>query len=412
GGAEPRAEQGPVTGTAPLTPIQRWYFATQPDRFDQRVVLEFADDVDEPALRRALAAVWAHHDALRLRFEQTPRGRVQHGEPVWPAELLADDVTFDVEHGPLLTAVLDGRRLLLAVHHLAVDGVSWRILLEDLETAYRGGELAPKTTSYVQWARRLAGHAAAGGFDDELAHWQALPPVPPLPADGDGPATIDGTGEVTVRLTEDETRALLRDVPDVYRTQVNDVLLAALGRVLHDWTGQAPVIDLEGHGREDLFDGVDLSRTVGWFTSVFPVALDVPEDWGEALKAVKEQLRAVPRRGIGYGALRYLTGTAPDIDPLVSFNYLGRFDDADGGAFQTGPLDADVDPEAPRTHALDVVGRVTGGTLEVAWSHATGLHDRGTVEALAGRMLAALREIIAHCAAPDAGGRTPSDFPL
>ncbi|WP_420831561.1 non-ribosomal peptide synthase/polyketide synthase [Amycolatopsis lexingtonensis] len=412
GGAGPRAEQGPVTGTAPLTPIQRWYFATQPDRFDQRVVLEFAEDVDEPALRRALAAVWAHHDALRLRFEQTPRGRVQHGEPVWAAELLAEDVAFDTGQGPLLTAVLDGRRLLLAVHHLVVDGVSWRILLEDLETAYRGGELAPKTASYLEWARRLAGHAATGGFDDELEHWRTLPPVPPLPADGDGPATIDGTAEVTVRLGDEETRALLRDVPEVYRTQVNDVLLAALGRVLRDWTGQVPVIDLEGHGREELFDDVDLSRTVGWFTSMFPVALDVPEDWGEALKAVKEQLRAVPRRGIGYGALRYLTGTAPDIDPLVSFNYLGRFDDAEEGPFRAGALDADVDPHAPRTHALDVVGRVTGGTLELTWSHATGLHDRATVEALAGRMLAALREIIEHCAAPDAGGRTPSDFPL
>uniref|UniRef100_UPI003564551B non-ribosomal peptide synthetase n=1 Tax=Amycolatopsis kentuckyensis TaxID=218823 RepID=UPI003564551B len=398
----PRAEQGPVTGEAPLTPIQRWYFETQPARFDQRVVLEFAEDADEQAVRRALEAVWAHHDALRLRFE----GRVQHGEPVWPAELLTGEVSFDLGRGPLLNAVLDGRRLLLAAHHLVVDGVSWRILLEDFHAAYRGEALAPKTTSFLAWARKLAEYAEAGGFDDELAHWRALPAVPPLPADGEGPATIADSREVTVRLTAEETRALLHDVPEVYRTQVNDVLLTALGRVLRDWTGHTPVVDLEGHGREELFDDVDLSRTVGWFTTMFPIALDVPDDWGTALKSVKEQLRSVPRRGIGYGALRYLTGTAPAIDPLVSFNYLGRFDDAAGG------LDADVDPDAPRTHALDVVGRVVGGELELTWSHIAGVHHRSTVENLAERMLTALREIVAHCAEPGTGGRTPSDFPL
>ncbi|MBB5857514.1 non-ribosomal peptide synthase/polyketide synthase [Amycolatopsis umgeniensis] len=404
GDTGPSAEQGPVTGTAPLTPIQHWYFATQPDRFDQRVVLEFTEDVDETALRRALETVWAHHDGLRLRFE---RGRAQHGEPVHATDLLTDEIAFDLQQGPLLAAVLEGRRLTLAAHHLVVDGVSWRILLEDLETAYRGGELGPKTTSYLAWARRLAEYAASGGFEDELAHWRAIPRVPAA-----GPATIADTGEVTVRLTAEETRALLRDVPEVYRTQVNDVLLAALGRVLRDWTGRTPVIDLEGHGREDLFDDVDLSRTVGWFTSLFPVALDVPDGWGAALKSVKEQLRAVPRRGIGYGALRYLTGAVPDIDPQVGFNYLGRFDDAEEGAFRTGALDADVDPAAPAGHALDIVGRVVAGTLELTWAHVTTRHTRDTVEELAGRMLAALREIIAHCAAPEAGGRTPSDYPL
>ncbi|WP_414945171.1 non-ribosomal peptide synthase/polyketide synthase [Amycolatopsis sp. cmx-11-32] len=406
GDAGPRAEQGPVTGSAPLTPIQHWYFATQPERFDQRVVLEFTEDIDETALRRALETVWAHHDGLRLRFGDDG---VQHGEPVGPAELLTDEITFDLERGPLLTAVLDGRRLTLAAHHLVVDGVSWRILLEDLETAYRGGELGPKTTSYLAWAERLAEHAASGGFDDELAHWRG---IPALSADETDQATIADVGEVTVRLTAEETRALLRDVPEVYRTQVNDVLLAALGRVLTDWTGQIPVLDLEGHGREELFDDVDLSRTVGWFTSMFPVALDVPDGWGAALKSVKEQVRAVPRRGIGYGALRYLTGTAPEIDPQVGFNYLGRFDDAEDGVFRAGALDADVDPAALVAHSLDIVGRVVAGTLELTWAHVTTRHHRDLVEDLAGRMLTALREIIAHCAAPEAGGRTPSDFPL
>ncbi|MER6900731.1 condensation domain-containing protein, partial [Amycolatopsis sp. NPDC000740] len=213
------------------------------------------------------------------------------------------------------------------------------------------------------------------------------------------------------RLTADETHAVLREVPKAYRTQVNDVLLAALGRVLGDWTGNPPVVDLEGHGREELFDGVDLSRTVGWFTSMFPVALDVPDGWGAALKAVKEQLRAVPRRGIGYGALRYLAGSAPVIEPQVSFNYLGQFD-VPGDLTLHRELALDVAPDAVRPHLLEVVGRVEGGELELAWHYAEGVHDKSTVDRLATAMAEALREIVRHCAEPGAGGRTPSDFPL
>ncbi|WP_410581903.1 non-ribosomal peptide synthase/polyketide synthase [Amycolatopsis sp. lyj-108] len=419
GPAPTLAEQGPVTGDVPLTPIQHWFFATQPEQFDQSVLVELAEDVDEAALRAALTTVLDHHDALRMRFERTESGWRQHNAPPEQMDVLrigeVSTKDFDLRNGPLFSAVLSGSLLSLAAHHLVVDGVSWRILLEDLETAYRGGSLGPKTTSFRSWACRLAEHTAAGGFDDELAHWRAVARPVELPADHDGENTIGSARAVTVRLDPDETKALLRDVPEVYRTQVNDVLLTALGRVLADWTGQREVVvDLEGHGREDLFDDVDLSRTTGWFTSMFPVALDVPDDWGTGLKAVKERLRAVPRRGIGYGALRYLAGTAPEIDAPVSFNYLGRFDWDLGGLYHAmrGGLDADLDAAATRTHAFDVVARVEQDTLEVSWSYSANLHDESTVDALAAGLLAALRGIIEHCAEPGAGGRTPSDFPL
>ncbi len=420
--AQEGVPQGPVVGEVPLTPIQRWFLDTEPPRpehFDQSVQVEFADDVDPAALRKALAGLVEHHDALRMRFDRTDSGWQQHNPPAEPVNVLSEvDTGFDLARGPLLRAtLLTDRTLLLTAHHLVVDGVSWRVLLEDLETAYlqavRGEQvvLRAKTTSFREWAHRLAAHTADGGFDDEAGHWAGVTGDPAVPVDRHGTGTTGSVRGVTAELDADLTRALLQDVPTVYRTQVNDVLLSALGRVLAGWTGRNRVlVDLEGHGRDgDFLDGVDLSRTVGWFTSVFPVALDVPAgDWGEVLKATKERLRAVPRRGIGYGA-RY-----GGVQPSVAFNYLGQFDASAGGtAFRTtGGLTADAAPDTPRHHLLDVVGAVEEKRLRLTWYYSDEVHDESTVRSLAEAMTVALREIVAHCAQPGAGGRTPSDFPL
>jgi amino acid adenylation domain-containing protein/non-ribosomal peptide synthase protein (TIGR01720 family) len=455
------AEQGPVTGDVPLTPIQHWFFETQtvqPEHFNQTFTFELAEGIDKAALRTALAAVIEHHDALRMRFEYLERRWLQHNAPVEPVDLLqchdlstvhADEqravmekvtaevhASLDLGRGPLLKAVLfdvgiERPVLVLVAHHLVVDGVSWRILLEDLDTAYRQAvreqivHLGLRTTSFRQWAQRLTEHAMSGGFDDEITYWTRVAQGcdSTLPADGDGASTVGSMRSVTVRLDPDETRALLQDVPGVYRTQVNDVLLSALYLVLSRWTGRERVlVDLEGHGREEILDGVDLSRTVGWFTTLFPVALGVSgaQDWGVTLKSVKEQLRAVPGRGLGYGVLRYLTettGLADAATPGVSFNYLGQFgwsSAGDGGLFHTvrGGLGADASPEAARPHLLDVVGGVEDKCLTFTWFYSNGVHHETTVLRLAGEMTQALREIVEHCARPGIGGRTPSDFPL
>ncbi|MGH3784762.1 MAG: amino acid adenylation domain-containing protein, partial [Pseudonocardiaceae bacterium] len=286
--------------------------------------------------------------------------------------------------------------------------------------------LGSKTTSFQQWAQRLTDHASTGGFDDQREYWagvcQGGDPV--LPLDRTGVNTMASAGAVTVRLDAQETRALLHDVPATYRTQVNDVLLAGLGRVLGRWTGRGRVlVDLEGHGREEIFDGVDLSRTVGWFTTMFPIGLDIPTshaDPGQLLKSVKEQLRAIPGRGLGYGALRYLTptGLTAQAAPQISFNYLGQFDWSDGADDQglftgmRGGLGGDASPLAPRTHVLDVIGQVHDQCLEFTWAYSDNLHQRHTIAALAADLLTELQQIINHCATPGAGGRTPSDFPL
>ncbi|MFV0131783.1 non-ribosomal peptide synthase/polyketide synthase [Streptomyces sp. HMX87] len=465
----PVAGTGPVDGEVPLTPIQHWFLDPGPRRpefFNQSVVVETPDDVDPAALRRALTAVYAHHDALRCRFVRSVDGSWRQecpaadeefpellevcdlgGLPEEAAEEAEARITaeahaaFRLASGPLVTARLftgtgtgdgtaRGARLLLVVHHLVVDGVSWRILLEDLETAYgqaRAGEpvrLPDRTTSVQEWARRLHAYTASGGFAAQREHWETVARhcAAPLPVDGSGGNSMADVDVVTVRLDRRHTDDLLRKVPGVYRTRVDDVLLTALGRVLSGWTGRRTVpVGLEGHGREDqLFDDVDLSRTVGWFTTLFPVALDIPAgDWGTALKSVKEQLRAVPGRGLGHGALHRLARDQRPADapmPGVSFNYLGRFDwSARGGALvHSVPdgLDGAEAPESVRPHLLDVVARVEDGELEVTWHYSRHLHREDTVVGLAAGMLRALEEVVAHCAAPGAGGRTPSDFPL
>ncbi|WP_129292551.1 non-ribosomal peptide synthetase [Streptomyces lydicus] len=455
------AEQGPVVGEVPLTPVQHWLFDSVPDspgHFTQSLAFQLAAEVDEDALRAALAAVLEHHDALRTVYEPTGGGhwRQYTAAPGAAPALEVRDLArlepqdraaelraltaglcagFDLAAGPLLKTVLchlgdqDRPVLLLAAHHLVVDAVSWRIILEDLDTAYgrvRAGEraaLGPKTTSFRAWAQRLHDHTTAGGFDGELAHWSAADGLTELPTDHTGRNCADSEDTVTVRLEAEETRRLLQDVPEVYRTRVNDVLLCALGRVLARWTGHDRVrIGLEGHGREEIFDDIDLSRTVGWFTTMFPVALDLPPhaDLATALKSAKEGLRALPGHGLGHGALRHLrTPEAPGLpaDPQIAFNYLGQQDwSASGGDgllhAPYGALEGDMDRAADRPQLIDIVGMVADKRLEFTWSYSKNLHLRTTVARLAEEMAAELREIVRHCAEPDAGGRTPSDFPL
>jgi amino acid adenylation domain-containing protein/non-ribosomal peptide synthase protein (TIGR01720 family) len=451
------AEQGEVTGAAPLTPVQRWLLdlpLPEPHHWNQALLLEVARPVGADVLERAVGALLRHHDALRLRFVRdggewrqeiapwdgaVPFRHVElegatDGKRAAEIERISGEAqaSLDLAAGPLLRAVhFDAGadrsgRLLLVVHHLAVDGVSWRILAEDLERACAGEPLPPKTSSFLAWARRLAEHASSPAAEAELPGWLSPGegPAPALPADLAGGENTEGrTRTVTVQLPEAETAALLRDVPAAYRTQVADVLLAALARAFAAWTGERSLLlDLEGHGREPLFGDVDPSRTVGWFTSVFPVRLDAAGDAAELLKGVKETLRAVPRKGVGFGVLRWLG--APEVrerlaalpQPQVQFNYLGRFDGGESAdalfrpaAESSGAARA---ASAPRRYLLEVNAGVAGGRLQAAWTYSEAVHRADTVERLAGAWLDALRELVAHCTAPGTGGATPSDFPL
>ncbi len=392
-----------------------------------------------------MARLVLHHDALRLRFTQDgERWFQRHGElsetqplvaridlSALPAgrrsaqiEALATRVpeSFDLSAGPLVAAVLfhlgggEADRLLLAIHHLLVDGVSWRVLLADFEAAVRGAALPAKTTSFKAWAERLAGHAR-GAAREELPFWRAQDTPEAVPQDkSTGENDWASARQVRVSLPAEQTEALLRRVPPVYRTRINDVLLAALARSLSLWNGSPRVlVELEGHGREDLFDDVDLSRTVGWLTAVYPVAFDVPAGEASLLKGVKEQLRRVPHGGLGFGVLRYLGGealAAPN-EPEISFNYLGQLDRAlEEGSLLRPAREAAGTPALTgrRPRLLDVVVSVAGGRLRAAWTYSKNRHRRATVEALAQSFLAELPG--AHRALLVAGSRRLHAFGL
>jgi non-ribosomal peptide synthase protein (TIGR01720 family) len=343
---------------------------------------------------------------------------------------VADDVhaSFDLGRGPLLKAVLFTRGggqapyLFLAAHHLVVDGVSWRILLDDLDTAYQQAadgdpiDLGAPTTSFRDWASQLSDFVGAGQLDRELDYWGEIAKTPAeLPVDHAPANAVKPASTVPVSLDTDDTDALLHTAPTAYRTRINDVLLTALAWALGRWTGRnRAYIDLEGHGREDLLDGVDLSRTVGWFTAIYPVALEVPGDdepeWRTLIKSVRRQLRTIPGNGIGFGALRYLGSPAArdrlsmnSGGPHVAFNYLGQWDarssEADGSLYKAvhGSLGQDHDPADREWHLLEVVGAVQNGQLEFSWYYQPDVHDLSTVQAVAGDFMKALRRIAQDC---------------
>ncbi|HZS20712.1 MAG TPA: condensation domain-containing protein, partial [Pseudonocardiaceae bacterium] len=340
-----------------------------------------------------------------------------------------DDIhaSFDLRTGPLLRAALfafgegRGSYLFLTAHHLVVDAVSWHILLEDLATAYlqlvQGEEvqLEGKTTSFHDWAKRLSEYVAEGRFEHELDYWADALEAHPLPVDLATREPGPLSGAVSVLLDTDDTESLLRSAPTAYRARINDVLLGALAWALSRWTGQSRVsIDLEGHGREDILDGVDLSRTVGWFTTMFPVALTLPDGaeprWRDLIRSVRRQLRAIPGNGIGFGALRYLSSPQArqrlanaGPGPQISFNYLGQWDTAvqgpERGLYRAmhGSIGQVHDPADPGTHLLEVLGGVQHGRLGFSWRYQPDHHREVSVQAVADDFAMALRAIARDC---------------
>ncbi|GLU36611.1 amino acid adenylation domain-containing protein [Pseudomonas sp. NBRC 100443] len=442
-------EQAPAHGEAALAPVQHWFFEQAiPERqhWNQSLLLQARQPLDGERLERALLRLQEHHDALRLRFREedgvwhqayaeqaeSPLWRRQAASPEALAALCEEaQRSLDLQQGPLLRALLvdladGGQRLLLAIHHLVVDGVSWRILLEDLQHLYAqpDAELPPRSSAYQAWTRQLQEQARQR--QDELAYWQAQLADAPRSLPCDNPqGALENRHERKLALTLDaeRTRQLLQEAPAAYRTQVNDLLLTALARVICRWSGEASVlVQLEGHGREDLGGGLDLSRSVGWFTSLFPLRLAPATDLGASIKAVKEQLRGVPDKGVGYGLLRYLAGAesaqalAALPQPRITFNYLGQFDrQFDESALLVPAAESAgqaQDPRAPLANWLSIEGQVYGGELNLSWAFSQEMFAEASVQRLVDDYARELQALIDHCRDPRHAGATPSDFLL
>ncbi|WP_373526929.1 amino acid adenylation domain-containing protein [Nostoc sp.] len=456
-----QTEQGIVTGLVSLTPIQHWFFEQNfLDRhhWNQTFTLEVSQVLDLDLLEQALQQLVLHHDALRLRFEQQQSGweqfLVDYDTPVQLTRFDFSALTkteqeqafqttagklqtsLNLSVGPLVRfAVYDfgiqqPQRLLLIIHHLAVDIFSWRVLLEDLQTAYehlnqgKKAQLPAKTTSFKYWSQYLPEYAKSVTLQKERHYWltQCQKQINPLPVDfPDGENAVASECKVAVALSVEQTQALLQEVPQAYNTQINDVLLTALVQAFSQWTGtRSLLVALESHGREEIFDDLDLSRTVGWFTSIFPVLLDLGKSShpGEALKTIKEQLRAISHRGIGYGIVRYLSQdnvlqNFPE--PEIIFNYLGQFDQT----FSTSSLFTFVDnssglmssPRNKRSALLEINGLVINNQLRFEWAFSEKIHRHSTIENLAQEFVKALQTIITHCQSSQVKSYTPSDFP-
>jgi amino acid adenylation domain-containing protein/non-ribosomal peptide synthase protein (TIGR01720 family) len=448
-----QAEQGLVQGNVPLTPIQSWFLGSdtpEPWHFNQTMLLTVPENFDEAALRQALAALLRHHDALRLRYRQGGDGwRQTHAAPddacmpFHSEDLPAADweigletrsthwqASLDLAKGPLVRMVLfrasqTGRSpsLLWVIHHLAVDGVSWRILLDDLHTAYQQAkegqpiQLPPKSSSFQAWAEHLRRWTDSAAFTADAAYWHSLSTtVAPLPIDyPHGSNRVADTRHHLLTLDANATRQLLEEAPAAYRTGINDLLLSALLLALQEWGGgqRQHLIDLESHGRVDLFLDLDLSRTVGWFTSLHTIDLTLPDspDMAQVIQSVKEQLRRIPHEGVACGLLQQQGVVLPKSSVL--FNYLGQFDQSR----QQGGFSVIQDGSGrshslggSREHVLEINGIAVHGQLELAFSYSGAQYKESTIQHLANRYQFYLQTLLAHCQTHY--GYTPADFPL
>lgn len=471
-------------GPMPPTPIMCWFLESggSLESFSQSIVLQVPAHLERRHLVRALQAMLDHHDALRLRFTGAEKRReewnldVQAQGAVQAESCLhvVDISGLDEEarrkkiqeegqaagrrlsaaSGLMLQAVwFDAGRtspgqLLLAIHHLSVDGVSWRILVPDFAAAYAAiaaghpPALDPSPVSFRGWAERLNREALNPERVKELSFWTGMlkdaPELVPNRQLIAGRDTVGSAQQIALTLPPKVTAPLLNRVAGAFHARINDVLLTALVLSVLKWRrsssdGTSVLIDMEGHGRESIFDGVDLSRTVGFFTSIYPVRLDpgpvdLEEAWaggealGKALKSIKEQLRSIPDNGIGYALLRYLNPeTAPVLSrlpkPQIDFNYLGRFPVAEAADWTPSEsFGGGLDPEMAFHHPLQVdsmvLERAAGPELTALWTWMPGILSEKDVRLLADGWFQMLEALVKHTEQPGAGGLSPSDVPL
>ncbi|MBX3323875.1 MAG: amino acid adenylation domain-containing protein [Phycisphaeraceae bacterium] len=461
------AHQGPVTGHSPLIPIQQWLLdqnLAQPSHWNAAIMLEVPSRIDDLTFRRALLAVVNHHDALRLRYQRNDQTWTQHFDtpdatnlafhtalvdqfstPAADASVERHGTTlqtgFNLAQGPLFGAVLfrerngGSARLLMAAHHLVLDGFSWRLIIEDLMLACehisqgQSPSLPQKTHSLRDWAHALEQHTPSISASPQQREWwmRELAASPQIPLDHPAADNTEASAIVhTTIIDPAATRALLHDVPASYHAQINDILLAALGITLRQWVSRDTLrIDMMGHGREAISDDLDVSRTVGWFTTLFPVALPLHTmtNPASAINAAREHLRQIPARGIGFGLARSWDTT--DLGSAIrqaapaalSFNYLGQFDQSlsQGWSLRIARTSCGPTrhPSNTRPAIIEVDAMIVDDVLRIDWIASSALHNESTIQSLAANFSTAIAHIIRDAAAAsNTAPAAASAFPL
>ncbi|MEE4561814.1 amino acid adenylation domain-containing protein [Paenibacillus polymyxa] len=439
-------DQSVVEGIVPLTPIQKWFFehqGIQRHHWNQSFMLYRKEGFEPETLQETMNCIIYHHDALRMVYASEQDSIVQTNQDIkesaWlqvmdlSSELDVRDrianfseeiqKSMDLTTGPLLKAglfqTIEGDYLLMVAHHLVIDGVSWRILLEDITQVYKQlslGEkpsLPYKTTSYKSWASALEEYANSPVLLEEIPYWMNMDQryFEPLPKDHICPTNfIKDTRSINIQLSKQDTDNLLRHSNQAYNTEINDLLLAALGSAFRDWTHHTQIlIGLEGHGREDIVSDINVSRTIGWFTTMYPVVIDLPPSCfvQDTVQHVKQTLRQIPKKGIGYGLLKYVTALGHKksmkwkLNPEVCFNYLGEFSQSiDQGVFTLTdmPQGQMLDPQSERSYSIDITAAVMEDELKISFIYNKHEYDDDTLTEVALNFKNHLLEIINHCA--------------
>jgi iturin family lipopeptide synthetase B len=470
-------DQGPVRGEVQLTPIQQWFFENNTDHrhhFNQAVMIYRQEGFDENIIRQVFQQLVRHHDALRMVYQfnhQTPQaknpvilqinrdidenaeGKLLDLELFDFKETRGNDLEKEIQKeanriqqsielgkGPLVKLALfktdAGDHLMIVIHHLVVDGVSWHILLEDFAAGYQQAinhetlRLPPKTDSFKQWAQRLKTYAENPALLNQLEYWKHIEKtsIPPLPEDfkiSPAEKKIKNLRSLKLTLNPEQTRQLLKEVNQAYSTEINDILLAAVGLAVKDWAGiDKMFINIEGHGRQEIMEDTDISRTVGWFTCQYPVLLEMnpPRDLSYTIKHIKETVRQIPNKGIGYGILKYLTladkkdGFAPRQTPGISFNYMGEFGSIGKlhreNMFNVSgmPTGYQFSPELEQWYTININGIITQSQLVLDFSYNKYQYKPDTIDRLLEGCKTHLLNIISHCVKKPRKELTPSDL--
>ncbi|WP_458110063.1 amino acid adenylation domain-containing protein [Bacillus zhangzhouensis] len=451
-----KADQSPVEGEVMLTPIQRWFFErkfSSQDHWNLSMMLHAPKGFDLAITEQVLQKLISHHDALRMVYRQEHGDILQYNqrELTEPFSIISCDVSkeqdvkkaisiyaneyqrqLNLEKGPLMKVICfhteNGDHLLMVTHHLVIDGVSCRILLEDFMSLYQQAEqgqtfvLPSKTHSFKEWAEAIERYAQSQPLKSQHEYWTEIDSMPftTLPVDHEVKGRkVAQTKAVQMQLTETETEHLLTDIHLPYTTEINDVLLCALGLAVQEWTGQSHVhVQLEGHGREDILSGLDVSRTVGWFTSMYPVVLEAKQGQtiADAIKGTKEMLRRVPNKGIGYGILKYVTATEPSaqhVHPEISLNYLGQIDqEVTTELFRPSAYDMgrQASPDSEAVYKLNLSGLVQHNCFILSCSYCASEYEEQTIQQFMALLKEKIQSIITHCLARHEREFTPSDF--